>query len=144
MALETPHEATIVGTLGRIRIESPWTRGGRFTVTPHAVQAASAEGDPGSRPPWRVRVIRSGWTLSQRIPLAKQLARRLRPRRGKSYFLPPGGDPHRHEAIEVMRCVREGRLESAIMPLAETQSIMETMDRLRQAWGVRLSTERDP
>jgi predicted dehydrogenase len=42
-------------------------------------------------------------------------------------------DPHeghglRHEADEVARCVAEGLLESPLMPLDETVSIMETMD----------------
>jgi predicted dehydrogenase len=34
----------------------------------------------------------------------------------------------RHEADEVARCLREGLLESPVMPLDETISIMETMD----------------
>jgi hypothetical protein len=33
-----------------------------------------------------------------------------------------------YEAREVARCVRAGLLESPIMPLDETVSIMETMD----------------
>ena len=33
-----------------------------------------------------------------------------------------------HEADEVARCLREGLLESPLMPLDETISIMETMD----------------
>jgi hypothetical protein len=38
----------------------------------------------------------------------------------------PGG--LRHEADEAARCLREGLLESPLMPLDETVSIMETMD----------------
>jgi predicted dehydrogenase len=38
------------------------------------------------------------------------------------------GNGLRHEADEVARCVREGLLESPLMPLDETVSIMETMD----------------
>ncbi len=34
----------------------------------------------------------------------------------------------RHEADEVARCLREGRLESPVMPLDESVAIMETMD----------------
>jgi predicted dehydrogenase len=34
----------------------------------------------------------------------------------------------RHEAIEAARCIGEGLLESPLMPLDETVSIMETMD----------------
>jgi predicted dehydrogenase len=64
-----------------------------------------------------------------------------------------GQEPHRHEhpltegngyqfeAIEVMRCLREGQTESAVMPLEESLTIMETMDTLRKQWGVRYPQE---
>jgi predicted dehydrogenase len=55
-------------------------------------------------------------------------------------FIPREGEPRRyepadpgglrHEADEVARCVREGMLESPLMPLDETVEIMETMDRV--------------
>jgi len=68
-------------------------------------------------------------------------------------FVPHGGEPQLHshpetegngyqyEAIEVGRCLRQGRLESAVMPLDESISIMETMDTLRAQWGVRYPME---
>ena len=40
------------------------------------------------------------------------------------------------EAMEAMACLRSGRTESEIMPLAETVEIMRTMDRLRRQWGL--------
>jgi predicted dehydrogenase len=54
-------------------------------------------------------------------------------------FIPREGEPRRfdrpepgrgmwHEADEVARCLREGLLESPVMPLDETIAIMETMD----------------
>ncbi len=49
------------------------------------------------------------------------------PYRGNGYF---------HEVEEVQRCLNEGRLESNIMPLDETQRMMELMDKLRREWGV--------
>ena len=36
----------------------------------------------------------------------------------------------RHQAIEAARCIADGRTESTIMPLDETVSIMETMDKV--------------
>jgi len=39
--------------------------------------------------------------------------------------------------MEVMRCLRAGERESPSLPLDETRSIMRTMDRLREVWGVR-------
>jgi predicted dehydrogenase len=46
------------------------------------------------------------------------------------------------EAIEFMNCFRSGKLESAIMPLDETLSIMKTMDTLRSQWGLKYPMER--
>ncbi|MDQ4075688.1 MAG: Gfo/Idh/MocA family oxidoreductase [Chloroflexota bacterium] len=51
------------------------------------------------------------------------------------------GGGYQYEAAEVARCLRTGRLESPIMPLAESLSIMKTMDTLRAQWGVEYPTE---
>jgi predicted dehydrogenase len=40
------------------------------------------------------------------------------------------------EAAEVVRCLREGRLESDVMPLDETVAIMATMDEVRRQIGL--------
>lgn len=51
------------------------------------------------------------------------------------------GNGYQYEAIEVARCLREGLLESPVMPLDETLAIMATMDTLRAQWGVRYPME---
>jgi predicted dehydrogenase len=45
------------------------------------------------------------------------------------------GNGYNYEAEEVMRCVREGRTESAVMPVAESVQIMKIMDEVRQQAG---------
>ena len=47
------------------------------------------------------------------------------------------GNGYNYEAIEVNRCLRKGLLESPIMPLNETRSIMQTLDEIRAQWGLR-------
>jgi predicted dehydrogenase len=42
---------------------------------------------------------------------------------------------YEYEAMEVMNCIREGKIESEIMPLDETLAIMKTMDSMRAEWG---------
>ena len=42
---------------------------------------------------------------------------------------------YEYEAMEVMNCIREGKIESEIMPLDETLAIMKTMDAMRDEWG---------
>ncbi len=51
------------------------------------------------------------------------------------------GNGYQFEAIEVMRCLREGLLGSPVMPLDESLTIMQTMDTLREQWGVRYPQE---
>ena len=41
-----------------------------------------------------------------------------------------------HEAAEVMRCMRAGKLESDVLPLHETLAIMETLDEIRRQIGL--------
>jgi predicted dehydrogenase len=41
---------------------------------------------------------------------------------------------YQYEAAEVGRCLRAGKLESPVMPLDETIALMQTLDRVQQAW----------
>jgi len=51
--------------------------------------------------------------------------------------LPHLGNGYPHEAIEVMACLRDGKTESAVMPLDESLAIMQTLDAIRRSWGLR-------
>jgi len=44
---------------------------------------------------------------------------------------------------EVVRCIKEGKLESEIIPLDETIDIMEIMDKMREEWGFRYPFEEE-
>jgi dihydrodiol dehydrogenase / D-xylose 1-dehydrogenase (NADP) len=48
---------------------------------------------------------------------------------------------YEYEAMEVMRCIRAGMLESPTMPLDESLQIMETMDRVRGMIGLKYPGE---
>ena len=138
LGLETPHEATIVGTRGQIRIHRPWTRGTTLTVTPSSSLPAASEYKPFAEL-WRqmrTRTLRYGRAVSRRLPAGRWLQRKLERTPGTNYYLPITGYGHEYEAVEVMGCLRRGRLESEIMPLEETRAIIETMDQLRAAWRV--------
>ncbi|MFJ6522659.1 Gfo/Idh/MocA family protein [Streptomyces filamentosus] len=54
-----------------------------------------------------------------------------------------GDDPHsmRHEAAEVMRCLRAGETESPLVPLDGTLAVMRTLDAVRDRVGVRYPQE---
>ena len=51
------------------------------------------------------------------------------------------GSGFNYEAAEVGRCLREGKLESDIMPLDESLAIMRTLDTLRAQWGLKYPME---
>ena len=55
--------------------------------------------------------------------------------------LPFDGNGYQFEAAEVGRCLREGKLESDVMPFDESLAIMKTMDRIREQWGLKYPME---
>ena len=55
--------------------------------------------------------------------------------------MPFNGNGYNYEADEVHRCLRAGKLESDIMPLDETLSLMQTMDDIRAQWGMKYPME---
>ncbi len=96
------------------------------TSTPHEVVLSGTEGT--------IRINQQWWAPSS-LTLS-------RPGAEDQQFAPAAiGNGYAHEAVEVQRCLGEGRTESAIMPLDETASIMRTMDRLREQWGLRYPGE---
>lgn len=50
--------------------------------------------------------------------------------------LPVPGSGYHYEAAEVQRCLRAGLLESPVVPLSETLTVMQTLDTVRSKIGV--------
>ncbi len=55
--------------------------------------------------------------------------------------LPFVGSGFNYEAEHVGQCLRDGLTESPIMPLDETRSIIRTLDRVREPWGLRYPSD---
>jgi len=55
--------------------------------------------------------------------------------------IPYEGNGYNYEAAEVARCLADGKLESDLMPHAETIELMETMDEIRAQWGMKYPME---
>lgn len=55
--------------------------------------------------------------------------------------IPLEGNGYNYEAAEVMKCLREGKLESNSMTLDESLSIIKIMDELRNQYGIVFPTE---
>ena len=54
----------------------------------------------------------------------------------ETFELPPLGVGYSHELIEVTQCLREGRLESAVMPLADTLAVQRVLNEASEQLGV--------
>lgn len=94
----TFHEASIMGTAGRIKIHSSWWKATSMTMMRET-------------------------------------------HRNDFLECPYVGNGYQYETAEFMKCLREKKLESEIMPLDETLSIMRTMDSLRAQWGLKYPGE---
>jgi len=66
----------------------------------------------------------------------------LEGRKEKVLEHPIRGNGLHYEAVEVMRCLREGILESNHMRLEESLEVMQAMDAVRSQWGLRYPGER--
>jgi predicted dehydrogenase len=59
------------------------------------------------------------------------------------FEIPYAANGYQYEAAEVGRCLEQGLLESPVMPLDETMTIMETLDRVRAVFGLVYPFERE-
>jgi predicted dehydrogenase len=82
----------------------------------------------------RIRIHRPWW-YADTITLSRE------GRGDETSTLPYLGNGYAHEAVEVMDCLRAGRLESGVMPLAESLQIMKTLDAIRAEWGFKYPGE---
>jgi predicted dehydrogenase len=59
----------------------------------------------------------------------------------RSFDFENRGGGYAHQAEQFMEVIRSGRKESCILPLAETLAVMQTMDEIRDGWGLRYPSE---
>ena len=96
---ETPHQAVINGTEGRITVQPQFWRPTKLTLEVYGKEKSEIH-------------------------------------------LPIIGNGYNYQAVEVGRCLREGLLESSVMPLDESIELMETLDALRAPWGLKYPSEK--
>ncbi len=96
------------------------------TTTPHEALLSGTEGHIKLHSPW--------WRCS-RLTLS------VNGKADEQLDLAYEGNGYNYEAEEVGRCLRAGLTESAIMPHAETLSILHTMDEIRAQWNLKYPSE---
>jgi predicted dehydrogenase len=71
-----------------------------------------------------------GRDMSQRLSVA------INGKENEEYSLIPDGMGYQYEAMEVMKCLDEGKLESNVVPLSFSSDLIKTLDRIRKAAGI--------
>ncbi|MEX0806582.1 MAG: Gfo/Idh/MocA family oxidoreductase [Candidatus Binatia bacterium] len=136
--VQSQRQATLVGTAGRIKIHEPITCPARLTLYRYPTKQ-DWHRQPTKAKRYhqavhsvikyckRSRVLRQ---LRERFP--RLLDRLLHGVRSTKIYAPPSGEGLHYQVSEVMRCLRDGEIESGIMPLSESLSIMRTLDEIRE------------
>lgn len=131
------NEAVIMGDRGKIIIHEPFYRPHRISVIKSPEPVTLTGGTTNLKP-----------SLKQKLkqhPLVQRFKGLLSPlvRKSTTIVEPIAGNGFGYEAAEVMRCLRNGDLESQLMPLDETLRIMETMDLIRSQWNLKYPQEEE-
>ncbi|NES83967.1 MAG: Gfo/Idh/MocA family oxidoreductase [Moorea sp. SIO2B7] len=132
----TSNEAVIMGTKGKIRIHEPFCRPNKISIINFPAIVTTTSSPSFSRKQKMVSYLKQN-PLIQRLSI--QLKSYISPLLGKSakaIVQPFNGNGYNYEAAEVMRCLRDGELESKIMPLDQTLMIMEAMDTISTQWNL--------
>lgn len=139
MLLGTPDRITSMADLGKTGIDeqSAFILGypqGQLAVLYTAVrtntpQDAVIMGENGT-----IRIHPPFW-----IP--KQMTLTVAGKGSETLEIPYVANGYNYEAAEVANCVRAGKLESDVMPLDESLSLMQTMDAIRAQWGMKYPME---
>ena len=120
-----PNELTIMGTEAVLHVLPPVFRPFRMELT--RIHPRPYQPSPGSR----LAPLRESHWIHQAMQRAGSRLIPLLHRGTRTITVPYTGNGYHHEADEVVRCVSEGRLESAIMSLDDSIAVMKIMDRIR-------------
>jgi len=136
-----PDAVTSSAVLGETGVDEQCAAVFRYDDGTQAVWHASVRADAGrtcvlAGPNGRLRGTRAWWKgapfeLTRDDDTTETWAR------------PYEGNGYQFEAAHVMKCLRDGRTESPVMPLDESQALLQTMDALRNEWGVTYPQEAD-
>ena len=137
VGVRSRRRGAIVGTQGQIDIHDPIICPSSLSLRlygarerHHAPLTAETEPDLKARFLSYAKCNRLIRKLRERFPALSD--RVLYGIRSSTICLPPIGEGLHYQVSEVNRCLRAGKLESDIMPLNESLSIMATIDQIRE------------
>lgn len=125
----TTNDAALMGTEGMIHLHEPLYR-------PETLSLVRSPRLGGVREVSRVRAYaeRLGLERLKHHPLVREVREAVGFVRTERVTRRVLGNGYAHEALEVMRCLREGLRESPLMPLDESVELMRTVEAIRREW----------
>ena len=128
---------SIVGTQGQIDIHDPIMCPSSLSLRLYGTRERHhapviGDAEPGRRARFLRYAKRSRLIRKFREYFPELSDRALYGIRSSTICLPPIGEGLHYQVSEVNRCLRAGKLESDVMPLDESLSIMATMDRIQK------------
>lgn len=108
VSTQTPQTMTLAGSKGHIHLSAPWW------------------GIPRD-PSQQKHTLTLTRTVQSDVPTAGNV---------EVIEVANSGHGYQYEAAEVGRCLREGLLESAVVPLDQSLEIMHLLDSIRKDWGL--------
>ncbi len=139
MILGSPKEITGVGILGKTHVDEQTS----ITLKYHSDALAILHTSIRANTSCEATVIGTRGCIRIHSPFWKpsRMTIALDGKNEESIDLPYPGHGYHFEATEFMNCLRHGKVESPVMPLDETISILRTMDTLRGQIGVKYPME---
>ena len=135
--VHSQRQATLVGTDGRISIHEPIICPAILTLYRYSRREGHHELLDGKHYSKAARPVlryckRSSFLRQLRERVPRLSDRFLHGVRSTKIYAPPLGEGLHYQVSEVMRCLRDGKIESGIMPLSESLTIMRTVDHIKQ------------
>jgi predicted dehydrogenase len=132
----TSNEAVAIGTKGAIRIHEPFCRPHKISLRqfPETVALLTSSNSVSGIKSKLISYLKDSSFLKRLYFQFDYLVPLIR-RKWTPMVQPYQGNGYNYEAAEVMKCLRAKKLESSVMPLEETLSIMKTIDAIRQQWS---------
>jgi predicted dehydrogenase len=139
MILGRPQDIVSTSHLGETGVDEQFGalfryEGGRMAIVSAAVRTATPHYAVINGTEGRI-IIHPSWWKPTRLTVL------VHGKETTEIEMPIVGNGYNFEAEEVGRCLREGKLESDIMPLDETLYLMEMLDTIRAQWGLKYPME---
>ncbi|MEM8718629.1 MAG: Gfo/Idh/MocA family oxidoreductase [Cyanobacteria bacterium P01_G01_bin.39] len=133
LSSESSNQAMIMGTKGKITIDKLFIMPEKISLTKFPQATANAFPSPlvplSTKQKIVAQVKQNSLVRRLYIALSSLL-------KSESVTVQPlTGNGYNYEAMEVVKCLQNGQLESKIMPLDETLKIMKAMDQIRNQWS---------